>query len=48
VPAGRHHVMLSYRPRTIMWGLVVALGTLLVVLGLVAAGRSRSPRGGER
>jgi hypothetical protein len=48
VPAGRHHVMLSYRPRTIMWGLVVALGTLLVVLGLMAAGRSHGPRGGER
>jgi hypothetical protein len=48
VPAGRHHATLAYRPSAVMWGLVVALGSLLVAVVLAGPGRFRSLRGGER
>jgi hypothetical protein len=38
VPAGRHRVEMSYRPRTVLWGIALSAGTLI---GAVAWGLRR-------
>lgn len=39
IPAGRSRVEMAYRPRTLDLGLGISLGTLVLVLGLLLAGR---------
>jgi hypothetical protein len=47
VPAGRHGIVMLYRPRPVLEGLALSLASLAVAAGLVAAGR-RPSRGRAR